>query len=244
MIYRLVLTQGAVMTACKHPLGFVGIESMAPPKYKNSKAKGRVKHRKPYTVTDVREPYCCPDHDQPIPYESVYTLPRSVKLPCLGLLSANRQIRHEAEPIFYGENEFSFREVEAVRPFLKDRTSSARRSIRRISLSFELVYADPFHIVKQNVWIRAFTYLAVHLNLATLSVAVFDMNEKFLAPVKFQGRKRRWLQALTQIKDLDEFDFTLRFSGEEFYYDDLIRDIIDEDDLDDEMERIPSIQDD
>ena len=58
------------------------------------------------------------------------------------LLSVNRQIRNEAVAIFYGENTFRFESMNALVPFLQDRSPTTLKLIKSLQLVFRLVEPD------------------------------------------------------------------------------------------------------
>ena len=71
------------------------------------------------------------------------SLPESIQSPLeCAFLSVNRQIWHEAAPIFYGENTFRFESMNAIMPFLQDQSPSSLKLIRNLQFVFRLVEPD------------------------------------------------------------------------------------------------------
>ncbi|KAL8950632.1 MAG: hypothetical protein Q9222_003341 [Ikaeria aurantiellina] len=138
-----------------------------------------------------------------------YSLLPRTRLPGLGLLAVSKQVRSEAEPIFYGENTFRFTGIPVIVPFLKDRSMTACKHIRHLDLTMQL---DQY---QQQEWKTAFRYISLHIiNLRQLDVTVLNAE---LPPshqaVDFQARDNDWVHALTQIRDLDSLRFYLAFVG-------------------------------
>ncbi|KAL8723357.1 MAG: hypothetical protein Q9225_000340 [Loekoesia sp. 1 TL-2023] len=237
MIYRFALGHGAVRKHCEHPLGLIGIENMDPFEYNDYTTSSHPRSRTSYPTMNFIDPIpCCPDHRHLDFENTTYTL-GPMKLPNLGLLAVNKQIRAEALPIFYGENIFSFGQMSAVRPFLKDRPAIARQNLQHIQLFLDLRYKDGHHRERQSGWIRVFKYLAHHLNIKKLDIIVCDMTLNFLKPLKFVGWKKEWVRALPIINDLDHFTFGIDFLSRESYVESVLSDL-DEDEFDDEMEEL------
>lgn len=119
------------------------------------------------------------------------------------LLRLNRQIRSEALPIFYAENEFNFCGDWAMLPFLRDRTKLARDNIRHARL-FWLMTDDGHHRQRQTRWIKNCEYLAEHLpQLESLSLRVVDFEGRLLdADKPYTRRWMGWLPALMKVRNL------------------------------------------
>ncbi|KAL8869745.1 MAG: hypothetical protein Q9174_004037 [Haloplaca sp. 1 TL-2023] len=143
----------------------------------------------------------------------------------MGLLRTDRQTRAEALPIFYRENTFSFSDVEAVIPFLKDRPVVTRQMISRLDLIFDVYDCDEYHPCRQSGWIKTMKYLSLFMNLTTLFVAVLDWTSDLMNLLKTRDRKERWLQALAQIHGLDEIQISITFCEHDEYIEGIIDDI-------------------
>ena len=232
MVYRLALGRGAVHGYCGHSMGLIGIQNMDPIDHGAYKNLGRLQGQTSYPAMTHTAP-CCSEHDHLDFDDTSYRL-GPMQLPGLGLLRVNRHIRTEALPIFYGENIFSFGQMSAVRPFLKDRPAVARRNIQHIQLYLDLRYRDGHYRERQNGWVKVFKYLAHHLNIKKLDIILCDMTLNFLKPVKFVGWKREWVRSLLLINNLHQFSFEIEFLGREAYVEAMLEDL-DEDEIDDEM---------
>ncbi|KAL8832210.1 MAG: hypothetical protein Q9170_004969 [Blastenia crenularia] len=239
MIYRFALAQGAARTSCKHSIGVIGVENLDPLRYNRNKARGRMKYRKSYWTGDfsVNAP-CCSAHCNWDFDNTTYTLPEALEIPSRGFLRANRQIRSEAEPIFYGENIFSFRDMSAVRPFLRDRTPTARQSIRHVILSFVKFLDDMNHLERQDEWIKVFQYIALCLNLKALDVCFSDASQDFFTCINFERQDQRWVHALAQIRGLHHFTFDLDIIGRDEFVESLIDNGNDDDTIENELEEL------
>ncbi|KAL8729401.1 MAG: hypothetical protein Q9181_005025 [Wetmoreana brouardii] len=235
MIYRYALAQGATSTSCGHSSGLISIVNMDPDRYKRQKTRKRFRARRSYTAMTKGRCDChCPGHWTL--QTTTYILSPRHQVPTSGLLCVNRQITSEAIPIFYGENTFLFLDMAAVIPFLQDRSVIARRNVRDIKLMFELFYDDGHHFDRQAEWVRAFGYIAGHLNLSALGVRVLNVTFRWWEPVKFVGRKREWLRALAQTNNLDRLEFFLDYAGRQEYIEGALDSIVDEDELYEELE--------
>lgn len=237
MIYRFALAQGATHKKCKHPAEDIGIEDMDQAKYKLYRVSRRAGFRTTYEpAINGDTGCCCPFHHHLHYASTTYTLATSRKISGMGLLRADKQTRAEAIPIFYGENIFTFRDMTAVRPFLRDRPQSTRRMIRHMRLVLPLEHEDGFHHVRQAEWLKVFRYLALYLNLKRLDVCVLDWAFPSLDPPELTGPKQEWVGALAQIKDLERFTFSLDVVGRDAYFDILFQDGLDEEEIDYEID--------
>lgn len=236
MIYRFALTQGAVSTGCGHHMRLIPVATMDTDKYKLRKRRKRTQLRTTYgAMVHTGCGFDCPaQHDRRLKI-TTYTLPATFRIPGLGFVSVNRQIRSEALPIFYGENTFSFGDTDAIVPFLRDRSFNARQEIRDMEFALDLYYGDDHHFDRQKEWVKAFRYIKWHLNLSKLSVCVLNMTFRWWEPVKFGGRKKEWLRRLAQIDNLDRFEFQMEHAGSEHYVDQMSDYVEDEEDYDAEM---------
>ncbi|KAL9584424.1 MAG: hypothetical protein Q9212_002122 [Teloschistes hypoglaucus] len=234
MIYRYALAQGAISSTCGHESGSVPIVNMNPGYYKNHGKRKRFRSRTSYKAMIDRRCSCdCPGH-----WESnitTYTLARYSKVPSAGLLTVSKQVSKELISIFYGENTMLFYDMAAIAPFLKDRSAVARQHIRSIGLVLELYYDDHHHLERQAEWIKAFRCISRHLKLSKLSIHVCDDTRRWWDPIKTSGPKNAWLRALTEINNLEKLDFSIDYEGLEAFYQTLIEDIDDEDEMDEEM---------
>ncbi|KAL8822993.1 MAG: hypothetical protein Q9191_006281 [Dirinaria sp. TL-2023a] len=130
----------------------------------------------------------------------------------LGLLAVNKHIRAEVVPMLYGQSCLNLSEEFAVIPFLEDRTSMARQSIREIRLCMT-VLDDGHHLERQDRWIRNFEYLAANMtNLDCLNVCFIDFDGILIQPDALGDPSVQFLPALAKIKGLQRLHVVVDFA--------------------------------
>ncbi|KAL8993816.1 MAG: hypothetical protein Q9169_006060 [Polycauliona sp. 2 TL-2023] len=218
MIYRIALAQGATSKACTHHVGSIGIENTKLRSHRSRTISTRRRLRSSYRTTSSAFCYNCEEYHDRVFITATYSLPIIQKIPALGFLAVNRQIRFEAVPIFFGENMFKFYDIGTVVPFLKDCSHFSREQIRCIGLHFDVTtHRDSIHDYQIDERAKAFAYIGRWLKLSKLHLVVSDTTYRFEEPLTSFVRDEEWIRAATQIHDLDGIDFYLRFDGIEGY---------------------------
>ncbi|KAL8711825.1 MAG: hypothetical protein Q9220_003769 [cf. Caloplaca sp. 1 TL-2023] len=132
----------------------------------------------------------------------MYKLLGGLEIRGLGLLAVSKQVRSEAEPIFYGQNTFKFTDMHAVRPFLKARSSVARRCLRHIMVELVLCWGKAGYCRAE--WKSAFGYIASRFHIKRLDVKAYHMDQKLRQSVPLESEENNWLRDVSQIQHLDE----------------------------------------
>ena len=211
MIYRLALLAGRDT--------YIGIDNMPHHKFvARSQLKSRPLRRSTY---DLTRPPIFPLLPRRTREVTTYQM-RRFSLCSLrpnhyfspNILLVNHQIRAEAVPIFYGENNFDISNHETVIPFLTDRTPLAIASICNVWLTVELYStADELHIPDLGSSIEA---IAQHLRLKSMGIMIMlDSRVSYhLAMLKneyhLDANTRVWVDALAKIRGLDELVLYIR----------------------------------
>jgi hypothetical protein len=149
-------------------------------------------------------------------FETTYCLQTDVNLD-LSVMSANRQIYRETSYLLYGQHSFDFRDdIEAIVPFLQDRTLASRRLIQEVS-----VYKRPMHSYDSGKyeWTKMCKYLGDMGTLKRLHLTVEGGRPK----VEWNGPKELlvsdlrllwqvkhdsmdWVSDLTQARGIEEVE--------------------------------------
>ncbi|KAI4261864.1 MAG: hypothetical protein L6R42_002943 [Xanthoria sp. 1 TBL-2021] len=218
MIYRFALAHGAISKECTHPVGSIGITNIQLRSHRSRTVRSKRRLRSSYQTLNSIFCWECGEYHNRELITATYSLVRSEKLPALGILAVNRQARFEAVPIFYGENIFHFYGMGAVIPFLKDCSLYSRQQIRRLGLFFDVTgHKDGLHQHQIDERAKTFAYIARQLRLSKISLYVNDVTHRFEEALTPVMRDEEWIQAVTQIRDLDELIFDLDFDGIESY---------------------------
>lgn len=218
MIYRFALAQGAISKECTHSVGTIGIANTLLRGHRSRTVPSKRRLRSSYqTLNNIYCGECEEYHDREL-ITATYSLVAFQKLPALGILAVNRQARFEAVPIFYGENTFHFYSMGAVIPFLKDCTLYSLQQIRHLVLFFDVTdFDDGLHQHQIDERAKTFAYISRPLRLRKLGLYVNDVTHRFEEPLTSIMQDEEWIQAATQIHDLDGLDFALDFEGVNAY---------------------------
>ena len=138
-----------------------------------------------------------------------------------GFLWLNRQVRHEAASLFYGENTFRFDDMNAAIPFLRDQSMATMKYVRSLHINFSLLEkgtseddffgsheSSPYCATPRDVTkICSDLGQFQHLRLDRLCIILDDVFEDFLVtPFKYfdeNGRyNNRYLNAQDRIRRL------------------------------------------
>ncbi|CAO1600196.1 hypothetical protein XANCAGTX0491_003897 [Xanthoria calcicola] len=225
MIYRFALAHGAISKECTHSMGTIGIENTHLRSHRSRTVPSKRRLRSSYqTLNSIYCWDCEEDHIREL-ITATYSLLSVQRLPALGILAANRQARFEAVPIFYGENTFVFCNMGAVIPFLKDCTPYSLQQIRHLVLILDVTnHNDGLHQHQIDERAKTFAYIARRLRLRKLGLHVNDASHRFEEPLTSVMQDEEWIQAATQIHDLDHLVFDIHFEGLDAYLESVIDD--------------------
>lgn len=225
MIYRFALAHGAISKKCTHSIETIGIENTQLRSHRSRTVPNKRRLRSSYqTLNSIYCWDCEEDHIREL-ITATYSLVSAQRLPALGILAANRQARFEAVPIFYGENTFVFCSMGAVIPFLKDCTPYSLQQIQDLFLILDVTdYNDGLHQHQVDERAKTFAYIARRLRLRQLGLFVNDASYRFEEPLTSVMHDEEWIQAATQIHDLDHLVFDLHLEGLDGYMESVIDD--------------------
>jgi len=141
------------------------------------------------------------------------------------ILAVNRQIREEASCYLYGKNMFTFgHDLEAVVPFMEDRTTSTRELVREISLQKKACGGDDMD-ADSYAWTGVCRYIKGMDSLKKLRVIV----QAGLPTAEWEGPRQlsvsdlrllyatkhqslEWVRELAQIGDIESVEIVADMS--------------------------------
>ena len=147
-------------------------------------------------------------------------------LPTIGMLALNLQTRAEAVPIFYGRNEFCFRSMSAVLPFLEDRSDMSLQSMHHFHLEMEVDRAK-YQKRRSEGWAQTFAGLRKMklLSVHKLTVNINDPGYRYAWKLKLDTKLQGWVHEMAKsITNLDmlgvvlDFDISLHGRTEELLW--------------------------
>ena len=135
--------------------GIVNIEDMNPQEWRRAKANGR--YRTPYRIKrNGQKGRTQTSYVLRIPYSSDPKRRRSAVPTMVNMLLLDKQTHWEAASIFYWDNIFFFRSINACKAFLKDRDKLAIKCLRDIQVDLSMHRKGSDLASKQQNWTKAF----------------------------------------------------------------------------------------